>query len=184
MNIISIDSAKANIGIYIRKGNSELYTTINTTKKKTKADKYLHIRNEMKRLCEENKIKLAFLEDYTFSVKRSQSVTSLAEVKGLILITLYELDISVIMVNPSTWKAMCKLALPSKKNKKEYVDSVNAYYKKMFKSTDECDAYLMLLSMYYICKGVVKTDSHLILQKKMKAFGNIFQEQTNEKNNN
>jgi Holliday junction resolvasome RuvABC endonuclease subunit len=175
MNIVSIDSAKANIGIFIisEKTKIEISTTISTTTKKTNAEKYLHIKKSIEKLCQENNIEVAFIEDYTYSIKRSQAVTSLAEVKGIILVTLYEFKIPVIKVNPQTWKAMAKLSLPEKKNK-EYIKVVNNFYKKEFKTSDECDAYMMLLSMYYIYQGVVKTDGHLILQKKMKAIGNIF----------
>lgn len=173
MNIISIDSAKAHIGIYI-KTNKEYHETITTTKLNNDNEKYQHIYIRITDLCLDNKIEVAFLEDYPFSIGNSRSITALAEVKGIILLALYNQNIKIIKVNPSTWQAMVKLELPKKQKAKVYIEAVNKFYNKSFESTDECDAYMMLISMYYIYKGVVKTDSHLKLQKKMMAVGDIF----------
>ena len=174
MNIISIDPAKANIGIYIKSGKKEHYTTINTTKEKTTKDKYLHIQKSIRELVKQYNIQVAFIEDYAYSIIRSQSVTKLAEVKGILLAVMYEHNIEVVKVNIQTWKGLAKVKLPDKARKKDYINIVNSYYKKQFKTTDECDAYMIALAMYSVYKGVIKTDSHLILQKKMKEIGKIF----------
>lgn len=171
MNIISIDPSKANTGVYMKWYDREHFYTINTSKLKTEAEKYQKIWNEIYLNCQAYDMKMAFIEDYAYSGHRS--MTSLAEVKGIILFALYNNNIPVIKVTPSTWQALCKLDLPKTKNK-EYVNQVNQFYKKDFKTSDECDAYMMLVSMCYIWKGVIKTDSHLKLQKKMKAIGEIF----------
>lgn len=171
MNIISIDPSKANTGIYIKTNKDEYFCTISTKKQKTEAEKYKMIYETFYYNCKTHGIKMAFIEDYAYSGHRS--MTSLAEVKGIILLALYNNNIPVIKVAPSTWQALCKLDLPRTKNK-EYVNQVNQFYKKDFKTSDECDAYMMLVSMCYIWKGAVKTDSHLKLQKKMKGIGQIF----------
>jgi Holliday junction resolvasome RuvABC endonuclease subunit len=175
MNIISIDSSKSNTGIYI-KSKHEHYTTICTTKLKTEKEKYIFIHDEFRKLCEKHQIEIAFLEDYAFSrFGNSSSVSSSGEVKGIIMYILYSLSIPVIKVSPTTWKMLSRLALPKKKNKK-YVADVNTFYRKTFSTPDECDAYMMLLSMFYIWQGLIKTDSHLKYKKQMSNIGDIFGE--------
>lgn len=174
MNIISIDPSLSSTGVYIKLDKEGISRSIVTTKLKTESEKYNYIYDELKKLILEYDIKVCFIEDYAFNYKNSRSITRLAEVKGIITFLMYRYNIDVLKVPIMTWKSLAHFIPADNKASKGYTKKINKYYKKEFQTSDECDAYLILVAMYYIYKGVCKVDSHLILQRKLKAMGELF----------
>jgi hypothetical protein len=171
MNIISIDPSLTSTGIFINKGRKNL--TISTAKLKSEKEKYNYIRECFEVIIDENKIGLCLMEDYGYSTQRMKTQ---AEVKGIILSIMYKNDIPVMKIPINTWKSLIDY-LPDekdKKKKKPYMQKINEHYKKEFKSTDECDAYLIMRACYLAYQGACKIESHLLLQRKLKAMGELF----------
>ena len=173
MNIISIDSSKVSTGLYIKLKDKAFSMCIDTHGM-TDKEAYIFIQGKMQNIIEKYKIEVAFIEDYPFNTKNSRSVTVLAEIKGIIMAELYKRNVYVIKVPIPTWQGLCKGVLPKKSAKKKYLEHVEKYYNKKFKTTDEADAYMIIIVMYLIYKGLTKTDGHVKLQKKMRALGKLF----------
>ena len=170
MNIMSIDPGLAAMGIYIyKKGKEDVFFTIKAKKDWSLVEKLKNIRESLIKSINENKIDVVVCEDYAITGFKRASGATLAEVKGVIkYICNFECKIKGFILMPiSTWKSIHKkLGLPKNKTKK-YVEKVNKAYDQKFKTPDETDAYLMLVAIYRIYKGVCFTDAQIKIKKRL-----------------
>lgn len=96
------------------------------------------------------------IEDYAFSQNASRSVTVQSEVGGVIRACFATVQIPIIEIPISTWKAVSEIRLPkaSTKDKREYKNAVIEKYGVELDTTDECDVYLMLITLSKISRGL------------------------------
>jgi len=103
MNILSLDQSTAVTGFAIFKDNNlkksgcykpsgDLFTRINQTK------------NYIKELIEDNDINFVFIEDIQYQ-KNQKTYKILANLQGVIINLLVELNISFEIISPSRWKS-------------------------------------------------------------------------------
>lgn len=87
-------------------------------------------------------------EDYSYS-KNSKAMTGLAELVGSVLSTLYKR--ANIVVHPVGIKQSRKIALGrGLSDKTEVATFVESLYGERFDTTDECDAFVLAMSAYYM----------------------------------
>jgi Holliday junction resolvasome RuvABC endonuclease subunit len=171
-NTISIDSSLNGTGLYLhdKSGGSESLTI------KPKGDrkkKMLTINESISNAIDVYDIELMIIEDYAFNVKKTRSFTILAEVQGIIKMHAYRRDIIVLEVPIFCWKTFFS-NLPKKENKKEYAKFISRRAKKEFKTTDEADAYLLFQTVKNVSKGMIWSEGHKNLIKKINEIGGIW----------
>lgn len=167
-NLISIDPSKNSIGIFVKqKTGKEMIGTIKN-EFKTERQLFLNIENRLTGFLDFYNISVCLIEDYAFHIKNTRSLTSLAEMKGLIKFFILKRNIKIINVPISTWKHFSKIKVKkaqSKKSKVAYIDQAKSIYKKDFNSTDEVDAFLMYYSLMMIKKGILHSNTDLKLKE-------------------
>lgn len=177
MNKMAIDPGKKSLGIYINKDNNQdISLVIKSNKNESEKIIFQRIKETIEFLIKEHNIYLIFIEGYAISkFGKSISTPYLVEIIGIIkaVIATSKICKGYITVPISTWKSMFK-SLPKYKNKK-YIEMVNKMFTKEFNSTDEVDAYLIMVSMYFIWKGVIKTNTQLKLRTEMQKFGSVWE---------
>lgn len=177
-NVMSIDPGLRSIGVYINiQEGEDMAFTIKALKSDTEKEIYNNIDMILRELIAFYKIKVIFCEDYAITGFQRKSGAQLAEIKGLLKKIVYDESLAIdgmILVPISTWKSIHKgLSLPKNKTKK-YVELVNKTFKKKLNTSDEVDAYLMLVAMYMISRGVVKSNTQIRLKKDMETLGEIW----------
>lgn len=98
------------------------------------------------------------IEDYAFSQigKRSRgsaSITPLAEVQGLLKGICAAHSSKVVVMSSQTWKSVVGWVTLPKMKKADieyYISTTKKLFKKEFKTTDECDAYMIYLAFKMI----------------------------------
>ena len=177
MNIMSIDPGLRSLGIYINMAQGkDLSLTISAGKKDKEKDIFINIDIVLRDLIQRYDIDLIFAEDYAISGFRRKSGAVLAEIKGLIKNIVYDESNNcqgLILISISTWKSIHK-TIPINKKKKFDIDFVNNLFKKQLKTQDEVDAYLIMVAMYRIYIGVVKTNAQIKLKQEMENYGEIW----------
>jgi len=164
--IISIDPSLKSTGIYIKSGNASFSMAIKGNKHKR--DSVLNIRTWIRKYINDFPITTAIVEDYAYAIQNSRSITTLAEVKGVILSELYARNINIIIMPIQTWKTV--MGVPSMKKNADYVKYFKKIYAlndKYFKTADEIDAYLMYLCTIKLEKWAV-TETQIKIQEKIK----------------
>lgn len=99
--------------------------------------------------------RLAFVEDYPYHMKSSASLTICAEAGGVVRAALGSMGISVVAVNPSTWKRLTIGDRPkdNKDDQANYLAAVHHKYGLTFETVDEADAYLIYRAAQLIYQG-------------------------------
>lgn len=161
-NTISIDPSLRSTGIFIKTDKEERLFTIDNNLK-SEQDCFCNIDAYIRAIIEKYQIELVLIEDYAYGYKNSTSITPLAEVKGIIKLIAYDLNIDIILIPIQCWKAFSKITEKRKDTKKaqlNYISQAKQFYGRDFKSTDEVDAFLIYFSVRQILNGIIKTDSH------------------------
>jgi Holliday junction resolvasome RuvABC endonuclease subunit len=172
MNILSIDPSKRSFGIYIYTPDKCYSMVIKAKASDTEGQVLTRIYSEITQIVERYKIDLVLMEDYAFSqFKTSRSPTTLAEIAGVVKLACAQCK-GFIKVSISTWKSFFRW-LPKNKNK-AYIEKVNQIFKRKFETADECDAFLILTSVFNIWKGYCNTPSQIQLHNELKKLGEVF----------
>lgn len=182
MNIMTIDPGKIKTGIFIKTDSYTKSFLINNTKCKNDYEIFKNLYYEIQEIIYEHNIEIIFIEDYAFAYKKSRSVTSLGEIKGMIKSSIYTIDNRVGVNKPKIyylpiqlWKSYINKEVRAlKKKNKRYRETINKLYNKNFKSTDECDAYLMMVAIHLILKGVIKTKACQDIYNFIKGEENVY----------
>jgi len=108
-------------------------------------------------LAKERSWDFMLIENYAFGAS-SRSVTGQSEIGGIIRACFASYSIPIIEMACGTWKSITgiKLKKNSVTEKREYKNAVIEKYGMELDSTDECDAYLMLVAISAISRGNFK----------------------------
>lgn len=180
MNIISVDPSTIT-GIYIytpekQKSFTKLFKEKDRIKRLGQVVKYFT------KIVKLKKWDLLIIEGYAFS-SRSQSVTSQAELGGIIRGIFSAFNIPVIEIQIPTWKSATyiKLKKKLKSEKQNYLNTFNtfsSFYKKQIgkenivfnpSTPDEVDAILFFYSLIVISRGLIVIKNDLKLSKDFKS---------------
>lgn len=157
LNIISIDPSKTDTGFFIKGGGREYTGVIENPICYTTAQAANNIYNTLKHLLylgNWQQFDYGLIEDYAFNPKNKKSIIPLAEIGGVIRLVFDQSGIPLIAVPVQTWKSlMCVNQIDKQKNSKLYLETVNKYYNKDFKTTHEADAWLIYNSVQVILKS-------------------------------
>lgn len=155
LNFIIVDPSLRSSGVLVcRDGKVQTYAI-----QKTETDRLFilgwYIRH-FANLAIERKWDFLCIEDYAFSQQASRSVTIQAEVGGVIRSAFSTSQIPIIEMPIQTWKTVSGIRLPksSAKDKREYKNAVIEKYGVELDTLDETDAYLMLITLSKISRGV------------------------------
>ena len=155
LNFVIVDPSLRSSGVLVcRDGKVSTYAI-----QKTETDRLFilgwlirHFAN----LAIERKWDFLCIEDYAFSQTSSRSVTVQSEVGGVIRSAFATNGIPIIEIPISTWKMISGIRLPkaSAKDKREYKNAVIEKYHVELDTIDETDAYLMLITLSKISRGL------------------------------
>lgn len=146
--------------------NSGVIKTTPIPKRKTKKIKQLkefelegiyrmhYIKQKMKFVLNKYKPKIAVIENYAFSVKKSRSVFQIGELGGIIKYLLFIRDIPFYLVSPQSLKKFANGKGGSGKN--IVIKGVYKKWEKRFKTDHEVDAFVLAKIGYGIlfCKTI------------------------------
>lgn len=150
MNILAIDQSTINTGFAIfidnhlkksgcYKPHGDLFTRINQTK------------NYIKELIEDNDINFVFIEDIQYQ-KNQKTYKILANLQGVIINLLVELNIGFEIIPPSRWKSWNGIKGRKREQQKENTKKkVKEIFERDFKE-DEADAICIGLYGLHVLK--------------------------------
>ena len=177
LRIISIDPSLISTGVYcFNRGHGQSFTI--KTRGKDRADRLVGIYEGLSHHISQITYDLALVEDYAYSVLRpgkgSATLTSLGEVRGVLLMALRQWAIPVVDLNITIWKTLTMGhsgdKQPEKKTKagrEAYLAKVHELYVRTFKTTDEADAYMMFRATGRIMLGAARTKAMKKLAKEI-----------------
>lgn len=152
MNLIALDPSLRRIGVYISSQNKSGSKRYEYNRKLSRLEALTEIYRDMNALIRRAKSKhdlqVGIIEGYIFS-KKSSSITSQAEVGGIIRGILGDCGVPIIEVAPLTWKSNMlgkqniRLKKSTKAQQELYLRIVYAKHKVRFDTTDEADAWMM-----------------------------------------
>ena len=155
LNFVIVDPSLRSSGVLVcRDGNVSTYAI-----QKTETDRLFilgwYVRH-FANLAIERKWDFLCIEDYAFSPTASRSVTVQAEIGGVIRSAFATSGIPIIEIPIQTWKIISGIRLPkaSAKDKREYKNAVIEKYHVEMDTIDETDAFLMLMTLSKISRGV------------------------------
>lgn len=186
MKIISIDPS-SNTGIYIYTQKKQLFFTAEF--KKTKESNHFEVLRKIlmyfSKLAK-NKFDLLIIEGYSYNSKNSRSVTSQAEIGGIIRSCFAAYSTPIIEIQIQSWKSATGIRL--KKNKKvekeNYLREFNLRYSFFLKqigiisksfphNPDEADAFLFFYTLLANANGQLILKESSLLAKELKR-NNIY----------
>lgn len=165
MNILCIDPSLSCTGLFSYNAKkNERYCMSIKQKKETKKEEQLSIIYSTF-MCGIKGKKLAIIENYAFGAQ-SRSVTTCAEVGGVIRLALYHNGIPYIELPSATWKKWAgfgkSMKKSTKKNIADYIAHGKSIYNLDYKNPDEVDATMM----YVACRDFLHSvDLGLVEQK-------------------
>jgi len=179
LRIISIDPSLISTGVYsFDRGHGQSFAI--RTRGKDRADRLVGIHDGLTHHISQTTYDIALVEDYAYSIKGSQSLTALGEVRGVVIMTLRQWAVPAVDLNIAIWKNFTiggELELDGKTKKKwnkktrdgreAYLSRVHDLYGRTFKTTDEADAYMMFRATGRILLGAAKTKAAKKLAKTM-----------------
>lgn len=155
LNFVIVDPSLRSSGVLVcRDGNVSTYAI-----QKTETDRLFvlgwYVRH-FANLAIERKWNFLCIEDYAFAQQASRSVTTLAEVGGVIRSAFATAGIPIIEMPIQVWKMVSGIRLPkaSAKDKREYKNAVIEKYHVEMDTIDEVDTFLMLMTLSKISRGI------------------------------
>jgi len=141
--IMSVDPSLRSTGVYI---HGDLYTIETRSKLPAEAAKE-NIYRTLSDLIRYRRPKICLIEDYSYQkAGGTASLTSLAEVRGIIQAICFEWDCRIVPVNIQMWKNIMsfKFAKQKKADKQIYIATAETRFPGHgFDSTDEVDAFMI-----------------------------------------
>lgn len=153
MNIISIDPALYNTGIYTRIEGKESSFSLKNNVNSERAESLQKIYSCFKMILNKTIFNFGLIEDYSFNIKRVKSSMALIEAKAIIKLVFVQADVPLIQIHEATWKSLTIGRSIDKKNDAEkYLSIIIEKYSHIFNNTDEADAYLIYKAASIIAK--------------------------------
>jgi len=155
--IISIDPSLRSTGVYL---DNILYT-IATKQKRPAAEARKNLYTQLRGLIRDNRPTLCLVEDYSYGNKMSTSMTSIAEIRGIIYAICLEYHCSVVPVGIPIWKNIMHYKHPKAPAaaKRAYVQIAEDKWELGFATTDEVDAFMIYTTVERLLKTGPRTDS-------------------------
>jgi len=177
VNILAIDPAYTRLGFYAKSGSTdwEKYCTL-TMAAKDRLGRIAEVYRETQRIvthladCGKIWFNLCVVEGYPFS-RHSSSTTKLAEAGAAVRLALIHMDLSIVELQPSQWRAKFKKLPPKGTKAKDlhYLAVVRSWSGKQFGTTDEADAFMMALSCSQVWnKKCMMTDADYRTREQIK----------------
>ena len=153
MKILSVDPGRSSAGIAVIEPKRLEAFRFRT--KKVKHEALGDFLLWMIEVVDRERPNLAFVEDYLYGIKRTSTLTQVAEVGGIARGVFASRGVPVIAVPVQTWKSLTIGNLPkgTKAKNDAYCASVESRYGMRFGSTDEADAFLIYQAMRSIWKN-------------------------------
>ena len=166
LNVLCIDPSLSCTGLFLYDFNRlDWFSMSIKQKKETTKEEQLSIIYS-KFISELRKKELAIIENYAFGAQ-SRSVTTCAEVGGVIRLALYHKGIPYIEIPSATWKKWSGFGKSMPKNTKKdveaYIKQGKSIYNLDYKSPDEVDATMI----YVACKNYLKSLDSGLRDKKV-----------------
>jgi len=166
MDILCIDPSLSCTGLFSYNAMTlDRYCMSIKQKKETKKEEQLSMIYSTF-MCGIKGKKLAIIENYAFGAQ-SRSVTTCAEVGGVIRLALYHNGIPYIELPSATWKKWAgfgkSMKKGTKKNIADYIVHGKSIYNLDYKTPDEVDATMM----YVACKNYLQSLDSGLREKKV-----------------
>lgn len=165
LNVLCIDPSLSCTGLFSYNAKKhERYSMSIKQKKETKKEEQLSMIYSTFMCGIKNK-NIAVIENYAFGAQ-SRSVTTCAEVGGVIRLALYHKGIPYIEIPSATWKKWAGFGKSMPKNTKKaieaYIKQGKSIYNLDYKSPDEVDATMI----YVACKNYLQSLDSGLREKK------------------
>jgi Holliday junction resolvasome RuvABC endonuclease subunit len=123
-------------------------------------------------LIRETKPDVGLVEDYPFGIKNTRSLTTVAEVGGVVRAAFGACGVTVLEIPIQTWKQITIGHMPKDNaaHRDAYLARVTERYHRRFGSTDEADAFLMYEAMRVIWRTSKATSETWRKLRKEMAF--------------
>lgn len=153
LNIISIDPSSRSTGVFfLKQGKMNSYAYQKKDDRLQLLGKYVkHFSKEAR----DTKWDLLIIENYAFS-RTDRSVTTQAEIGGIIRSCFSAYNIPILEIASSTWKSILQIPKMKKntvQEKSEYKNYCIERFGFTFDSTDEVDAYYLFWCVVQISRG-------------------------------
>lgn len=143
MKIISIDPSLRSLGIFFSEDGEYNSNVIQRTEK----DRIEVLKRMTLKFAREAALgwDLLLIEAYAFGAGNSRSITTMAEIGGLIRGLFSARGVPIIEVPIGVWKSVTGISLKkgTAMANSDYINEVAKKYKIRFKTVDEVDAYLI-----------------------------------------
>ena len=169
-NFVIVDPSLRSSGVFIHNGINTSHYAIQTPKKVDRLEILGKYKKHFTELVESNNWDFLCVEDYSFG-SHGNAVTTQAEVGGIIRGCFAAEGVPIIEMPIQTWKAVTGVRLKkgTKKDNKIYTETIIKSYGVNFDTTDECDAYLMYITLKTISSGM--TDKGFEIRKQLQTIG-------------
>ena len=166
LNVLCVDPSLSCTGLFSYNANTlERYTMSIKQKKETKKEEQLSMIYSTFMCGIKNK-NIAVIENYAFGAQ-SRSVTTCAEVGGVIRLALYHSGIPYIEIPSATWKKWSVFGRSMPKNTKKgieaYIKHGKSIYNLDYKNPDEVDATMI----YVACRNYLQSLDSGLREKKV-----------------
>lgn len=155
MNILSIDQSKYSTGLYFNKSEKSFLIPNKSGITNGKAGMNIYDSLQMiytEIVFEVKYLDLVMIEGYGNNPKNRRSVFAMAEMTGIIKLFFEQKGIPVLTVPVQIWKANAIRLTKSKTTDTDYLKAVKNRYGKLFKTTDEADAFMIYDGVKTLCK--------------------------------